>query len=103
MEKRFFRRVNINNGICTLVKDGIYSGTIENVSLGGLYISSDIQLKVKDRVTVNINLSSDSGKINIDTNVIAVRIGNKGIAFKFYHLEPKDFWILQSFIQCANA
>jgi Tfp pilus assembly protein PilZ len=103
MEKRLFRRVNINDGICTLVKDGIYSGTIENVSLGGLFVTSDIQLKVRDRVIVNIKLPTDSGNINIHTNVIAIRIGNKAIALKFYNLDSIDFWTLQSFIRCANA
>jgi hypothetical protein len=101
MGKRFFRRVKINNGICTLAKDGIYLGTIENVSLGGLLIRSDIQLNVSDKITVNIDLSGNSGNINFATNVIATRIADNGIAFKFNHLDPKDFWNLQSFIQCA--
>lgn len=101
MGKRFFSRVNINNGICKLVKDDTILGTVENVSLGGLFITSDIPLNVNDKITVNLNLSNDSGNININTNVSAIRIGDKGIAFKFNHLDPKDFWNLQSFIQCA--
>jgi uncharacterized protein (DUF342 family) len=101
MGKRFFHRVSINDGTCTLTKDDIYLGTIENVSLGGLLIKSDMKINVSDKITVNIKLSGDSGNINFATNVIATRIVNEGIAFKFNHLDPKDFWNLQSFIQCA--
>ena len=103
MEKRFFRRVSINNGICTLAKDRMYTGIIENISLGGLFVTSDVQLKIRDKVGINITLPTDSRSIAIETNAVTTRIGDKGVAFKFDKLNPKDFWTLQSFIQCAKA
>ena len=121
MIKRLFQRVSINDGTCTLSSNGIYSGIIRNISLGGLFIESDLQLNVMDRVAINfkltynpktikintdlktINIDSDTKTININTNVIAVRIDNDGMALQFDKLNPKDFWDLQSFIQYANA
>ena len=103
MEKRFFRRVNIDNGMCTLAKDRIYTGIIENISLGGLFIKSDIQLKIRDKVEINITLPNGSRKINFETNAVTTRIEDEGVAFKFDKLNPKDFWTLQSFIQYVRA
>ena len=102
MEKRFFRRVNVNGGMCTLIKDGIYTGTVGNISLGGLFVTSDMQLTVMDRTAISITLPSDSRTIDIETDVIATRVEKNGIAFKYDRLNPKDFWTLQSFIQGSN-
>ena len=121
MVKRLFHRVGISDGTCTLSQNGIHAGIIKNISLGGLFIASDIQLDVMDKVAINFTLSynpktikintdlktikidANSKTININTHVIAVRIENKGMAFKFENLDPTDFWELQSFIQYANA
>ena len=98
MEKRLLRRVNVNDGSCILMKNGFFRGTIENISLGGLFITSDIQVKVMDRINVSIILPSDSGGIDIEADVVATRVENGGIALKYDRLGHDGFWTLQSYL-----
>jgi len=103
MEKRFFRRVNITHGICTFAQDDVFTGIIENISLGGLFVRTDKEVAVGDKVQLNISLSHDSMNIHIVANGIAMRVGNKGVAFKFDNLATHDFWTLQSFIHYVEG
>ena len=98
MEKRFFRRVNITDGMCTSAHDDVFTGIIENISLGGLFVRTNKQVEVGDKIQLNINLSSDSKNITLVAHVIAMRIGDEWVAFKFDNLATHDFWTLQSFI-----
>ena len=121
MEKRLFNRVIVNNCICALINNGTFTGIINNISLGGLNVTSTIQLKVEDSVEMSFSIPYFymSTKLDtyskaiitdyvykpivISTNVSAVRIDNNGIAFKFEKLSPEDFWFLQSFVHNASA
>jgi len=100
MEKRFCHRVNVKGGTCIICKKGFLreaSGTIENISLSGVYIMSDIQVKVKDKMRMIIHLSDSLEKIKIDAKV--TRVEDRGIAFKYGRIDHKDFWTLQTFLR----
>ena len=73
------------------------SGTIENISLSGLFIVSDMQVKVKDQLRMIIHLSDSLEKIKVNAKVI--RVEDRGIAFKYGRLDHKDFWALQTFLR----
>ena len=121
MEKRLFSRVIVNNCICALTANGTHTGIINNISLGGLNITSNVQLRVKDPVGISFSIPYFYMSTRLDTyskaiitdyiykpivintEVSAVRIDNDGIAFKFEKLSPEDFWFLQSFVHNANA
>jgi len=121
MEKRLFNRVIVNNCICALINNGTFTGIINNISLGGLNVTSNIQLNVNDmagmsfsipyfHMTTKLNTYSNAiitdyvyKPIVINTNVSTVRIDNSGIALKFVKLSPEDFWFLESFVHKANA
>jgi len=121
MEKRLFSRVNVNNCLCTLTHNGELTGIINNISLGGLNVTTRIQLNVKDIVGISFSIPYFYMLTKIDTNskaitnnhiykpivinanVSTVRIVNDGIAFKFENLCPEDFWFLQSFVHNAHA
>ncbi len=103
MEKRFFLRLSINDEAKITSKDGVFAGTLENISLGGLFIRTDQNMELGEIIDINIALPCNTGCTNVTANVMAVRIENKGIAFKFNNYHPNDFWTLQSFIHCANA
>ena len=80
------------------MKDGFIRGTIENISLGGLFVASDIPVHAMDRLSVNIFLPSESGGINIKTDVVATRVENGGIGFKYDRLGHEEFWTLQTYL-----
>jgi len=99
MDKRLLSRVNVNDGNCILVKDGFFIGAIENISLGGLFVKSDIHLKVMDRINLSIFLPDDSGRIDIETDAVATRVESGGIALKYDNLGHNEFLILQSYLK----
>ena len=101
MHKRSLRRINVKDGTCLLMKNGFFRGTIENISLGGLFVKSGLEVNVMDRLNVSIFLPSDSGGIDFEADVVATRIDNGGIAFKFHQLDYKEFWTLQSYLHQA--
>jgi hypothetical protein len=98
MLKRSFRRVNVKDGTCILMKSGFFNGIIENISLGGVFVSSDIPLNVMDKVHMSMFLPSNAGGIEIDTDIVATRVENRGIAFKYDCLDRENSWTLQSYI-----
>jgi hypothetical protein len=80
------------------MKNGYVIGTIENISLSGLFVVSDLSVKVMDRINVSIILPSDSGEIDIEADVVAIRVEKGGIALKYDPLGHKEFWTLQSYL-----
>ena len=119
MEKRLFSRVNVNNCICTLTKNGASAGLINNIGLGGLNVTTTMEVHVEDMVEISFSIPYFYMLTRIDTNskaiinnhlykpivisttISAVRIDNDGIAFRFGDLSPEDFWFLQSFVHNA--
>jgi hypothetical protein len=98
IENRLLRRINVKDVACILMKDGIFRGTVENISLGGLFVVSDIRVTAMDRLNVTIFLPSDSGGIDIKTDVVATRVENGGIGFRYDHLGHEEFWTLQTYL-----
>ena len=99
MAERLFVRVNVDDGLCMMKNDDVLLGTIKNISLGGLYVTSDIQLNAKERVQIRITLPSDSTRTVINADAVVARVDNKGIAFKYEHLTHENFWALQTVLQ----
>ena len=99
MAERLFVRVNVDDGFCTMKDDDILLGTIKNISLGGLFVTSDIQLSAMDRVQISITLPGDSRRIEINAEAVVARVENKGIAFKYENLTDENFWTLQTILQ----
>ncbi len=103
MEKRFFRRLNIEGVTAVMTKDGFFAGMLENICMGGLFLRTNNNMEVGGTLEVNVPLTGNSTNITIAANVVAVRIENNGIAFQFDNLDHKNFWTLLSFINQANA
>ena len=102
MEKRFFRRVIINHRINVLAQDGIFSCRLENISLGGLFIKTKKCISPGDQIEINIPLRNDFTISKFTAKLTAIRSEERGTAFKFKELDPKNFWTLQSFITSVN-
>ena len=103
MEKRFFRRMNIEDGTTIMTKDGLFAGKLENICMGGLFLRTNNHMAVGSTLDVSVPLTGNSTNTTIAANVVAVRIENNGVAFQFDNLEHKNFWTLLSFINQANA
>jgi orotate phosphoribosyltransferase len=103
MNKRALSRINVEDGTCLMAKNGLYIGTIKNISFGGLFIESNIEARLMDRIEMSIFLQSDSEEIEIDVVAVATRVGNGGIALKYEYLDPNELQILKSFINNLDA
>ena len=103
MEKRFFRRLSIEDGTTIVTKEGFFAGMLENICMGGLFLRTNKNMEVGSTLDVNVPLTANSTNITIAASVVAVRIENNGIAFQFDNLDHKNFWTLLSFVNQANA
>ena len=86
-----------------MVKNGLYMGIIKNISFGGLFIESNMEVKLMDRIDMSIFLHSDSGEFEIDAVAVATRVENGGIALRYDYLDPNELQILKSYINHAGA
>ena len=101
MENRFFQRVLFRQKIEALAQDGLFSGVLENISLGGVFIRTNKNLSLGDQIEIDIPLSTEIAKSSFAAKLTALRKDQDGIACKFNDLDPKNFWTLQSFIKSA--
>ena len=103
MEKRFFRRLSIEDVTTIMTRDGLFAGMLENICMGGLFLKTNKKLDVGSTLEVDVPLNGNPTRISIAASVVAVRIEDNGIAFQFDNLDHKNFWTLLSFINQANA
>ena len=103
MNRRALSRTNVEYGTCLMVKNGLYIGAIKNISFGGLFIESNIEVKLMDRIDMSIFLQSDSGDFEIDAVAVATRVDKGGIALKYDHLDPNELQILKTYINNLGA
>jgi PilZ domain-containing protein len=100
MERRLLSRIPIDHETTIMTKDGNFTGVLENISMGGFFLRTNKRIEVGENVEVDIPFTST---VNIVTNVIAIRIEDDGIAFKFENIDHYNFWTLHSFINYTNA
>jgi c-di-GMP-binding flagellar brake protein YcgR len=98
MGTRFFQRVIFRRYIEAITQDGVFSGILENISLGGMFIKTDKNLSIGDQIEINFPINNGITDTNLTAKLSAIRKDDNGIAFKFMDLDPKSFWTLQSFI-----
>jgi Tfp pilus assembly protein PilZ len=104
MQERLHPRLRTNYETTIITKDGIFTGVLENVSLGGFFLRTSKRLEVGAKIEVDIPLRGNPRNINIVGNVIAVRVEENGIAFKFDDTEQNNFWSLHAYLNnCTNA
>ena len=100
MERRLFSRKDVDHETTIMTKDGSFTGILENISMGGFFLRTNMHIDVGENVEIDIPFTNN---VNIVTNVTAIRIENNGIAFKFENIDHYNFWSLHSFINYTNA
>jgi Tfp pilus assembly protein PilZ len=91
MEKRASRRVEVDDETSLSTKDVYFSAVLTNISMGGLFLKTNKCIELGDKVEICIPLPDNQGKHEIVVNVIAVRIMDNGIAFKFQNLDEETY------------
>jgi len=104
MQHRTFRRVNVNAEITLHAEDYSFKGTLENISMGGLFVTPSKQMPVAvgDIFELGVPLPAGSRNARIAVNGMAIRINENGIAFRFLETDPETLRVLFSFIYREN-
>jgi len=103
MEKRTSQRVGVDNESSIATKDGYFSAVLTNISTGGLFLRTNKCIELGDKVEICIPLPNNPGKHEIVVNVIAVRIMDNGVAFKFQNLDDETYSALFHLTGGSNA
>jgi len=101
MESRFFQRVIFRKKIEALAKDGLFTGVVENISLGGIFLKTNKNLSLGEQIEIDFPIYNGIAQSSFAAKLTAIRKEQAGMAFKFKDLDPKNFWTLQSFIKSA--
>lgn len=97
---RSFIRVYADAKISVTARDFSLTSTLSNISLGGILLSSEEQVYVGigDVYKLNIHLSDHADDPCIAVNGMAIRIDEKGIAFRFIETGPDILRQLFSYV-----
>jgi hypothetical protein len=97
MEKRKHQRVPFHAEATVESKDITIKGKIDNLSMRGMFISTDIILPDDDQVEIAIMLTGSSSQLSINLTGTVVRHTEAGIAIGFKEMD------LDSFIHLRNV
>jgi len=98
MSDRHFYRLNFTTKAKVMLPDVCFDAMTENLSAGGMFVSTDYPLPVGRVVTINFKIPSPSHpSITVKSEV--VRQNSKGLAFHFLDLGYDSFLHLTSAIK----
>lgn len=103
MERRNFNRRRINNEISIFTKDGYFTAFMENISAGGLFLRTNKNVEIGEMIEITLPLPNSPDKKNITVDVVAVRVMDDGIAFKFQVIDDNAQCALLHLLDSAHA
>jgi Tfp pilus assembly protein PilZ len=103
MERRGSGRLAISNEASIVTKDGYFSAVLENISTGGLFLRTNKCIEIGDKIEITIPLPGSPDNKNLIVNVVAVRIMDTGVAFKFVDIDENAQSMLFHLTSGGNA
>lgn len=100
MEQRKFERFSIN-GLVTFIGDSVRGdGQIDNLSLGGAAIASDVPVARGDYLQLTLTLPAPAHPAAIDVELAPVRwVKDQSFGVEFIRVSPTAVQTLQRFIE----
>ncbi len=99
-DRRYDRRVPID-----VVHDGVpIAAVTRNISLGGIFIESEVGLPFGARVALKFRIPTQSEPIEVDGQVRWQEVEDgavRGIGIRFEGLRARDVWALNKFFESA--
>ena len=92
-ELRHFTRVQVQLGAELICEGKAFAVTVEDVSLGGAFISADLTFEVGQEIELRIFLTRPEHTIETEGRVAWCK-GNAGVGVAFQDLKPYDIWSL---------
>ena len=96
MEKRNCTRVVFESEAIVVYKDKTLRGSVENLSLNGLFLRIPETIPLNETLEIEILLSSTSSKLTVNLQGLVVRVDEDGVALQIAGMD------LDSFIHYKN-
>lgn len=98
MSTRKFSRVRFNVAATIKSEDRQFQGAVENLSMTGMFLVTNEQLKDGDLVDITIVLTGTLPEISVDFKGIVTRIAENGIGFTFDKIDLDSYMHLKNII-----
>ena len=83
--------------------EGVFIGTVENISLGGLFVRTHNRVGIGEQSEISISTPGAATQDRIMAKGVAVRVEASGIAFKFYNIDYNTFCDLLSLLEGPSS
>ena len=90
---RQFKRVTIDLGAELMLNHRAFQVTVKDISLGGAYIESSINLQMNEEVELRIFLNAVEHVVEVAGRIAWIK-GKDGFGIAFQELKPIDVWAL---------
>jgi hypothetical protein len=98
MSTRQFSRVPFRMAATIKTPDRQFQGSVENLSMRGMFLVTDERLPMGDQVEINMILSGTSPEISIDFNGTVSRVSDNGLGFYFDKIDLDSYTHLKNII-----
>lgn len=83
VDNRQFSRMAFNAKVLVNHADSTFSGTVENLSLKGLFVKTDQKVPLDDAVWVVLSFAGSNGNLSLSLEGKVVRVNEDGIGVNF--------------------
>ena len=83
MNNRQFSRIDFSAGVKVTHSDRSFTGTVENLSLKGLFVKTDQKVPLHETVGVVLSLVGSNGNLSLSLEGKVVRVAEDGFGLNF--------------------
>lgn len=98
MSTRQFSRVRFNVAACIKTTERQFLGSVENLSMRGMFLVTDERLPVGDMVEITIVLNGTLPEVTVSFDGKVCRITDDGIGFNFEKIDLDSYTHLKNII-----
>lgn len=101
MDNRQFSRMAFNAKVLVSYGESSFTGTVENLSLKGLFVKTDQKVPLDETVGITLSFQGKSDNLSLSLEGKVVRIADDGIGLNFKKLSIDS--LENSLSQCAGC
>lgn len=102
MDLRGFPRLRLKSKATIRTQGETVFGTVENISMSGLFVRTTADLQLGDRSELSVHLPNVSSRSTVIVDGVVVRVENDGIAYRFQNIHFETFGLLRAILQNKN-
>jgi hypothetical protein len=99
MENRGFPRLRLASKAALRTRNDSVFGTIDNISMSGVFVRAKADLEVGDRSEISVQLPNVSSRSTVIVDGIVVRVEEEGVAYRFQNIHFETFGLLRAILQ----